>query len=247
MSKHNNAERKEDKSQYVPQRNKFKEELKIRELKWTENQQKIVDCILDKDSKIIFIAGPAGSGKSLLTTYCGLHLLEDKKVSDYLFLRNPLECSDSASMGYIKGDQNSKFEPYCQIMEEKLSELLHKSDIERLKNDNRIHYIPTNYIRGLSMNVKFCHVEEAANYTMNEFWLMLTRYGQHSKFVFSGDFLQTDLTNGKRGAFRKIFDLFNNEESKEKGIFSFELEKKDIKRSDITAFIIDKLEKERNP
>jgi phosphate starvation-inducible PhoH-like protein len=231
-----------DKSPKVHQRDKFQLEIPLRPLPWTENQKEIVNTVLDKNSKIIFIAGPAGSGKSAIATYCGLRLISEKKLSDYVYIRNPLESSDSAQLGFIPGDLSEKFEPYVQIFNEKAEELTNPQSIRRLNDDNRLHFIPVNYIRGSTMAVKFIHVEECNNFTLGEYKLLLTRYGEFSKLIFVGDFDQTDLPISKRGAFRRIFNLFNNETSREKGIHCFELQSVDIKRSTITSYVIDTLQ-----
>lgn len=235
-----------DNSAYIYQRPKLKEkdELKIKSYPWTPNQQRIIDCILSKESKIILIAGSAGTGKSVISTYCGLFLLGVKRIlSDYLFLRSPLECSDSSGMGYIPGQISEKFQPYAQVFEDKLEELLQKNSIEILKNDNRLHACPTNYLRGSTIAAKYCHVEECQSLTFGELKLILSRYGSHSKMVLCGDpNYQSDLPKNKQGAFLTIFNTFDNQESRDKGIFCFKLEKEDIKRSDITAFLLDKLE-----
>lgn len=247
--KHRPSQEKKDASPKIFQRDKLKEknEIQIRSYQWTANQQKIIDCILDKQSRIIFINGPAGSGKSVIATYCGLVLIGVKRIlSDYIFLRSPLECADSAGMGYIKGDIDDKFQPYSQILEDKLEELLIKTDIDILKNDNRVHACPTNYLRGSTINAKFCHVEESQSLTFGELQLILSRYGQYSKMIIVGDFAQSDLPKSKQGGFEKICNAFNNDESKTKGIYCFSLESQDIKRSDITAYILEKLTEIRN-
>ena len=149
-----------------------------------------------------------------------------------------MESSDSAQLGFIPGDLSEKFEPYVQIFNEKAEELTNPQSIRRLNDDNRLHFIPVNYIRGSTMAVKFIHVEECNNFTLGEYKLLLTRYGEFSKLIFVGDFDQTDLPISKRGAFRRIFNLFNNETSREKGIHCFELQSVDIKRSTITSYVI---------
>lgn len=235
-----------DSSAYIYQKPKLKEkdEIKIRTYPWTVNQQKIIDCILDKNSKIVFVSGCAGTGKSLISTYCGLYLLGVKRtLSDYLFLRSPLECSDSSAMGFIPGEINQKFQPYAQVFEDKLEELLYAETIEFLKDENRLHASPTNYLRGSTIAAKYCHVEECQSLTFGELKLILSRYGQHSKMILVGDpNFQSDLPKNKQGGFINIFNVFDNQESKDNGIYCFKLEKEDIKRSDITAYVLDKLE-----
>lgn len=237
---------KQDKSPEVFQRKKVDREFKVKELKWTPNQQNIIDNILDKDTKIVFIAACAGTGKSTISTYCGLKLISQKKLSDYIYIRNPLESSDSAQIGFLKGSLDEKFAPYCQIFNERAAELASKGDIEALFNDDRINFTPLAYARGSSWAVKYIHVEEANNLTYSDFKLLLTRYGNFSKMVIVGDFNQCDLPVKKQGAFQKMFDLFDNQESRENGIFCHKLGKEDIKRSGITSFLIDKLEGQSN-
>jgi len=157
---------KEDRSPVLPQRDKYKEELKIREYPWTENQAKIIDLILGKESKIVFLEGPSGSGKTLLSTYCGLKLLSNKRVSDYIFVRSPLEVSDSAGLGYLPGSLEDRFAPYTMLLDDKLNDLLPKSQIAGLFNDKRIQVMPSNYVRGSSWSVKYIVVEECNNFTL---------------------------------------------------------------------------------
>lgn len=236
-----------DTSPKIIQRESLNEDLHIRQFQWTENQKKIVECVLSKDSKIVFIEGPSGSGKSLLSTYCALNLLNSGKSKELIFIRSPLESSDSAGMGYVPGKISEKFEPYKMVLDEKLKELLKESEINKLWADSRIVPTPLNYIRGLSFNVKFILAEECNNFTLSEFKLLLTRYGQFSKLLIIGDFFQTDLPKNKQGAFKKVFGWFNNQESKDKGIHCFNLEKQDILRSNVTAYIIEKFEEAAKP
>jgi predicted ribonuclease YlaK len=233
---------KKDDSPRVIQRKKFSNEFNIRELEWTENQRKIVECILNKDSKIIFVAACAGTGKSTISTYCGLKLILQKKLSDYIYIRNPIESSDSGNLGFLPGQIGEKFAPYCQILNERALELISNASLDSLFNDERIHFTPLAYSRGASWAAKYIHVEEANNLTYSDFKLLLTRYASFSKMVIVGDFQQTDLPPKKQGAFQKMFELFDNEESKNNGIFCHKLGKEDIKRSGITSFLIDKLE-----
>lgn len=236
-----------DTSLHICQREAFRESLKIREIPWTPKQKEVVDCILHKDSKIVLVEGPAGSGKSILGTYCGLKLLDIGKLKEFLFIRNVLEVSDSAAMGYIKGSCEDKFGPYKAILDEKLKELLTNSEIGKLWNDGRLVPTPTNYCRGQNWAVKYIFLEECNNFTLSEFKLLLTRYAQFSKLVAVGDFFQTDLSKSKQGGFKKVFDMFNNQTSKDKGIHCFNLTKEDIRRSTITSYIIEKFEESTKP
>jgi len=234
-----------DNSPTIPQRDKFKGSIFIKELPWTTKQKEIIDTILDSKSKIVFVNGNAGTGKSILATYCGLKLLSTKKVSDIIFVRTALEVSDSASLGYLKGDLLSKLLPYYQVFTDKCQELLKAEDNQKLQQDNRVTFVPVNFARGLSWAVKYILMEEANNYTFGEYKLLLTRYGMKSKMVFVGDFSQTDLPAKKQGAFKRIYDLFDNQQSRDNGIYCFSLGDEDIKRSDILGFILKTLDDSR--
>ena len=80
------------------------------------------------------------------------------------------------------------------------------------------------------------------NAEFNEITTIITRIGNFSKFIFCGDPMQTDLKEKHKSGFKPMYDLFNNEESKEQGIYCVELGKEDIVRSEILKFIVDKLE-----
>ena len=116
---------KQDKSPKILQRDKFKEEIKIRELNWTEKQKAFIDIALNKDVKMMFVSGPAGSSKTLLSIYCALQLIKDKRVSDIMYIRSPVESSDS-KICFLPGDADEKLKYYNLPFADKLEELLSK-------------------------------------------------------------------------------------------------------------------------
>ncbi len=102
--------------------------------------------------------------------------------------------------------------------------------------------MPVNFLRGASINAKFMIADEAQNFDVKELTTILTRLGKFSKLIVAGDPSQTDLSvNGKSG-FLKMFDLFNDEESRKNGIHCFSFTKDDIVRSGILRFIVERLE-----
>ena len=88
-----------DNSPYVWQRDKIDFDFFIRELPWSQKQKNLIDIILDKSSRCIFIEGPAGVSKTSTAVYAGLQLLKQKKVSDIVFVRSAVESADS-KIGY---------------------------------------------------------------------------------------------------------------------------------------------------
>ena len=231
---------KQDKSPKILQRDKFKEELKIRELNWTDKQKAFIDIALNKDVKMMFISGPAGSSKTLLSIYCALQLIKDKKVSDIMYIRSPVESSDS-KIGYLPGDADEKLKYYNLPFADKLEELLSKQYIEALNNQGRIQSHPLSFVRGMSWNCKAIILDEAQNCTQKEIVTLMTRVGEFSKCFILADPDQSDLGNGKAGGFDKLQSIFSDQESQEKGIYSFYFTEDDIKRSDLVKFIVKKL------
>lgn len=237
---YNRAMSKQDKSPKVPQRDKFKEELKIRDLNWTEKQQEFIKLALNKDVKTMLISGPAGTSKTLLSVYCALQLIKEKRVSDIMYIRSPVESSDS-KIGYLPGDVDDKLQFYNLPFTDKLEELLSKSQIESLQNQDRIKIHPLSFIRGMSWNCKAIILDEAQNCTAKEIVTLMTRVGQFSKCFILADPDQSDLSNGKSGGFEKIRSVFSDEESRANGIYHFDFNEDDIKRSDLVKFMVKKL------
>ena len=118
--------------------------------------------------------------------------------------------------------------------------MLNVADINMLQKEKRIEAKPTGYLRGLSWNAKGIIMDEAQNSTKKELTTLLTRLGHFSKMFVCGDPLQSDI-NGKSG-FADMCNIFNDNESKEKGIHVFYLTEEDIVRSDIVKFIVKKLQ-----
>jgi phosphate starvation-inducible PhoH-like protein len=231
-----------DTSPRVPQRDKIGFSLNIRGLDWTEKQKAFIDLALHKDTKIVFLSGPAGTSKSILAVYCALLLLEQKRVSDVVYVRTIIE-SATQSLGSLPGDVGDKFCMFASVLNDKLEELLPAGDIKRLTADERVKGIPVNYLRGASYNAKAVILDEFQNATFQEILTSLTRIGKFTKYFVLGDPMQTDLKHKEQSGFRPMFDIFNTEEAKAQGIHCVEFTKEDIMRSEILKFIIDQVEK----
>lgn len=230
---------KQDTSKKVHQREKIKTELSIRERQdLTDKQKQCIDLILNNKTKAVLIKGPAGVSKSFLAILCGLKLMNDKKISDIIYVRSIVE-SAKKQMGALPGDQNLKLEPYLMPLMDKLEELLPKTQIQGLINDSRIHGIPINYLRGSNFAAKYLILDEFQNCTFGEIVTTITRVAEKSKLIMLADPRQADIRDS---GFTDIYNLFNDEESRQNGIFTFEFTKDDIVRSSFVKFIMGKLE-----
>lgn len=237
---HNNNENVKDKSLVVHQAQKLERPVQIRQRPDLTNKQKdFLKLALDNNTKVILLSGPSGSSKSFLATLAVLELMNLKKVSDLVYIRSIVESSEN-KMGYLPGNAEEKLSPYLEPLMEKLDELLFAADVNALLKEKRIDGKPTGYLRGLSWNAKGIIMDEAQNSTFKELTTLLTRVGHFSKLFVCGDPMQSDI-NGKSG-FERMCNVFNDDESKEKGIHVFYLTEEDIVRSEIVRYIVKKLQ-----
>jgi phosphate starvation-inducible PhoH-like protein len=230
-----------DTSPRVPQREKIDYTLNLRGLDWTEKQKAFIELATHKDTKIVFLSGPAGTSKSVLAVYCSLLLLNQKKVSDLIYVRTIVE-SASISLGSLPGTVESKVEHFISVLNDKLEELLSTGDIKKLYADERIKGLPVNYLRGASYNAKVVILDEFQNATFSEIVTALTRIGKFTKYFVLGDPMQTDLRHKEQSGFKPMFDIFNTEQARAEGIYCVEFGKEDIMRSEILKFIVEQIE-----
>ena len=212
---------------------KFKE----RKFKFTEKQQELLKILLADETKIVFIAGPAGTSKTFMAVYAALNLI-DNNEKDIVYIRTIAE-SGEKSLGSLPGTVGEKFQPYLMPLEDKIQEMIEPTDAHRLRDDGRISASPVNFLRGSTLRDKIVIADEVQNFTFREITTLLTRIGEGSKIFLCGDFMQSDI-KGKNG-FHDFYNLFADEDSAQHGVFSFEFSEEDIKRSEILKFIVKKI------
>jgi phosphate starvation-inducible PhoH-like protein len=204
----------EDKSPIVPQKHKIKNEIEIHQRELTSKQKQFLDVALDKNTKVMFVSGPAGTSKTYMAILTSL-------------------------IGFLPGEADEKMAPYIQPLLEKLSELTTKASIDTLQKEQRIDSIPIGFLRGLNWNARCIVADESQNMTYKELVTLVTRVGEFSKVFILGDPDQSDI-NGKSG-FVKMMNHFEDTESRENGIHTFKFDEDDIVRSALVRFIIKKL------
>lgn len=205
----------------------------------TEKQKQFLNLSLDPKTKVIFCAGPAGTTKTYVAVYSALRFLSTDADLDLYYVRTVVESADRG-LGALPGDIGEKFNPYMAPLDDKLREMVKPTIIPELIGKRRIEAMPINYLRGASFRDKIVVADEAQNFTFKELTTLITRLGENSRLFVCGDFLQSDIHN--KSGFRQMFDIFNDEASKKKGIHTFEFGMEDIKRSAILSYIIKKIE-----
>ena len=207
--------------------------------KSNDTHKSFVGMMLKHDTKMVFVDGPAGTAKTYLATYGALCLLKKHAVEEIVYIRSVVE-SASQKMGSLPGEVDDKFLPWSMPMVEKLDELVGVPARKELVGRLFVNCIPVNYVRGLTFNNSFVIVDEAQNLTKGELITIMTRFGSGSKFVIVGDSKQSDINS--RSGFGPIMRCFEDEESEEKEIYTFEFGEDEIVRSEILKFIVRKLE-----
>lgn len=237
---------KKDRSPVVVQKDKIQDKDKFNisdRIIWTDKQKQIIDAALDKKTNIIILNGLPGTAKTLLSVYCSLMLMNEKKVSDLIYIRSLIQSMDGQT-GFLTGDLDEKTKYYNIPLYDKLEELLSKPTIDFLEKQERIKTYPVSMLRGYNFNAISVICDEAQNLLFDSLVTVATRVGKFSKLFICGDStLQNDL--GKKSGFKDFCRMFNDEESKQQGIVYFELGTEDIQRSGITKYIVEKVIKMR--
>ena len=218
--------------------NRYK--LNLTQFNLSEKQKDFLKIAFDKNTKVVFVLGPAGSSKTFIATYAALQLFNMDNDYDIFYVRTIAESAER-SLGHLPGDMNEKFNPFAMPVEEKLKEIIKEDRIRMLFEEGIVSCAPINYLRGASWKNKIVLADEAQNFTKKELITLITRIGENTKYFICGDLMQSDI-NGKSGL-SDIAKIFDDDESKKNGIHVFTFDKTDILRSEILKFIISKLEK----
>ena len=229
-----------DRSPIIPQRSKLRSTLHVYQRDLTPKQKEFLELASSKDTKLIFVSGPAGTSKTYLAIKVALEMISAKRVSDLIYVRSAVESSD-AKLGFLPGEADEKMAPYIKPLLDKLEEFLPKADIDILMKEERVSATPVGFLRGLSWNAKVIIGDECQNMTYKELFTLITRIGEFSKVFILGDPEQPDI-NGKSG-FIKMISHFDDEESRQNGIHVFRFGEEDIVRSGLVQFIIRKVKK----
>ncbi|NBV57448.1 MAG: hypothetical protein EBR72_06570 [Bacteroidetes bacterium] len=216
-----------------------KTNIKLKKVSLTEKQRELLKIIFDKDSKIIFISGPAGTSKTYVAIYGALQLYNMNNERGITYVRTIAE-SGEKSLGALPGEMAEKINPYMMPMNEKLDELLIPGQASIVKEKEIVKGMPINYLRGASWRDEIVIADESQNFTFKELTTLMTRLGRGSKLIICGDPMQSDI-NGKSG-FADMYSLFNDEDSREKGIHTFHFGAEDIQRSEILKYVITKIQ-----
>lgn len=152
-------------------------------------QQLYLEAIARAD--VVFGVGSAGTGKTFVAASYAAEQLYYRNVQKVIVTRPNVEAT--RTMGYLPGELEEKYAPYLEPFESTFTRALGKSHYENLLRLGRIEPRPLGYLRGATFDNSIVLVDECQNMTAKEFKLILTRIGEYTKMIFSGDSLQCDI------------------------------------------------------
>jgi phosphate starvation-inducible PhoH-like protein len=194
------------------------------------NQRKYVEAIEQCD--MIFGLGPAGTGKTYLAVAMAVSALMAKKVSRIILVRPAVEAGER--LGFLPGSLQEKVDPYLRPLYDALYDLLDQAKVDNLLERNVIEVAPLAFMRGRTLNDAFIILDEAQNTTMEQMKMFVTRMGNGSKAVITGDMTQIDLPNPKKSG---LFDALHVLEGVE-GIRFCHFEEVDVVRHSLVQRIV---------
>ena len=148
-----------------------------------------------RENTVTFGTGPAGTGKTYLAVSCAVAAYKSKLVEKIILTRPAVEAGEK--LGFLPGDLQTKVDPYLRPLYDALQELFGMETYAKLMEKGAIEVAPLAYMRGRTLSGAFVSLDEAQNATREQMKMFLTRLGEGSKMVVTGDLTQTDLPDGK--------------------------------------------------
>ncbi len=172
------------------------------------NQRKYVEAIEQND--MTFGLGPAGTGKTYLAVAMAVSALMAKKVSRIILVRPAVEAGER--LGFLPGSLQEKVDPYLRPLYDALYDLLDPLRVDKMLESNVIEVAPLAFMRGRTLNDSFIIMDEAQNTTTEQMKMFVTRLGNNSKAVITGDLTQTDLPNPKKSGLMEALHVLDGVE-----------------------------------
>ncbi len=145
---------------------------------------------------IVFATGPAGTGKTYIAVALAVKALKEKRVKKIVLCRPAVEAGES--LGFLPGDMKDKVDPYLRPLYDALDDMIHSEKLKHYIANNTIEIVPLAFMRGRTLNKAFIILDEAQNATEMQLKMFMTRMGEHSKVIVTGDDSQVDLPNRMR-------------------------------------------------
>lgn len=209
-----------------------REVIRARTPKQMEYYQKV------RKNDLVFCIGPAGTGKTFMAVAMALSALRANEVSKIILSRPAVEAGES--LGFLPGDISEKVDPYLRPLLDALADMVSPDKLKSMVERRIVEIIPLAYMRGRTLNHSFIILDEAQNATRTQMKMFLTRMGQQSKAIVTGDITQIDLVRKTDSGLGDVYPLFGGIE----GIEFVEFGKVDVVRHRLVAEIVSAYERQ---
>lgn len=196
----------------------------------TLGQRKYVQAM--QKNTVVFGVGPAGTGKTYLAMANAVMAYKNKEVSKIILTRPAVEAGEK--LGFLPGDLQQKVDPYLRPLYDAIHEMMGVEAYQKLWERGVIEVAPLAYMRGRTLNDAYVVLDEAQNTTVEQMKMFLTRLGENSKMVITGDLTQIDLPSGKTSGLKHAVSILGEID----GIAVCKLTAKDVVRHEIVMNII---------
>lgn len=169
----------------------------------TETQTRYVEAL--RSHEMVFGVGPAGTGKTYLAVAVGVEMYEKHQVERLIFCRPAVEAGEK--LGFLPGDMKEKIDPYLRPIYDALYDFLGVERVEKMLERNEIEIAPLAFMRGRTLSHAYVVLDEAQNTTTAQMKMFLSRMGDGSHMVITGDPSQTDLPSGQTSGLRECLDI----------------------------------------
>ncbi|PTY00533.1 PhoH family protein [Opitutus sp. ER46] len=190
---------------------------------------------------VVFGIGPAGTGKTYLAMAAAVNALLKNQVERIILTRPAVEAGEA--LGFLPGDLREKILPYLRPLYDALHDMLDAEDVTRLTEKGIIEIAPLAYMRGRTLSHAFIILDEAQNTTSEQMMMFLTRLGEDSRMVVTGDVTQVDLPRSKQSGLVEVRHILEDIP----GIDFHTFSGADVVRHPLVQRIIDAYEAYRNP
>ncbi len=188
---------------------------------------------------VVFGLGPAGTGKTYLAMAMGLTLLKRRVMQRIILTRPAVEAGEA--LGFLPGDLREKVAPYLRPLYDAIHDMLDPEEAQRYLDEGTIEIAPLAFMRGRTLSRSFVILDEAQNTTCEQMFMALTRLGEESRMVITGDGSQVDLKPGVRSGLVEAEQALKGVE----GIAFQQFSKSDIVRHPVVGRIVEAYERHR--
>ncbi len=199
------------------------------------NQSKYIEAI--KTNDMVFGIGPAGTGKTYLAVAAAVQMYQEGKIERMVFCRPAVEAGEQ--LGFLPGDMLEKIDPYLRPIYDALHDMMPSDDIPKKIERGEIEIAPLAFMRGRTLKNAFVVLDEAQNTTSMQMKMFLTRMGENTRMVITGDPSQIDLPPGTQSGLKEAMSILRDVED----VPFIHFNSKDVVRHKLVTKIIEAYDK----